>query len=192
MLLIRDCAVCGTEVRTYVCDSSPVGAGKYCSRKCQYLGLSKEVQQDDNLAYGSWTSMKNRCLNPKNYNYHNYGARGITVCPEWVESFAKFLEDMGPRPSLLHTLDRFPDPCGNYEPGNCRWATKSEQRKNCRPDSKGRSRLITFLGKTQSIRAWAIELGIKERTLGYRLRSGWPVEQAFAAKRSTRSKRRRV
>lgn len=77
----------------------------------------------------SWESMLKRCRNPKNKNYPAYGGRGITVCERWLE-FAKFLEDMGERPSGL-TLDRI-DVNGNYEKLNCRWATRSEQQKNKR------------------------------------------------------------
>jgi hypothetical protein len=74
--------------------------------------------------------MKQRCLNPNNKNYKDYGGDGITVCERWIK-FENFLEDMGERP-IGTTLDRFPNKRGNYEPGNCRWATLSEQNKNRR------------------------------------------------------------
>jgi hypothetical protein len=94
-------------------------------------GMSKTPE------YRSWRSMKMRCLNPKARGYRFWGGRGITICDRWVSSFENFLVDMGPRPKGK-TLDRFPDRDGNYEPGNCRWATSSEQAKNshhplCRP-----------------------------------------------------------
>ena len=79
--------------------------------------------------YWSWVAMMTRCRNPSFHSYPVYGGRGIFVCERWND-FAAFFLDMGPRPSPSHTLDRFPDKHGNYEPGNCRWATKSEQARN--------------------------------------------------------------
>jgi hypothetical protein len=83
-----------------------------------------------------WQSMRRRCENPKDGSYKNYGARGIKVCPRW-HVFENFLADMGRKPSPQHSIDRFPDNDGNYEPGNCRWATRSQQMLNRRPCSDG-------------------------------------------------------
>jgi hypothetical protein len=85
----------------------------------------------DPLTYSTWVNMKTRCNNPKSTQYEWYGQRGIKVCAEW-QDFAAFLRDVGERPSKAHTLDRFPDKNGNYEPGNVRWATQKEQRRNTR------------------------------------------------------------
>jgi hypothetical protein len=74
----------------------------------------------------AWSAMKTRCFNPNSTNWLDYGGRGITVCPEWCNSFEQFYADMGPHPGPEYSLDRI-DNDGNYEPGNCRWATASEQ-----------------------------------------------------------------
>ncbi len=82
------------------------------------------------LEYNVWQGMIQRCLNPNAPRYAEWGGRGITVCDRWRD-FAKFLEDMGPRPSLDYSLDRI-DNDGPYEALNCRWATRSQQQRNRR------------------------------------------------------------
>jgi len=79
-----------------------------------------------------WNAMKSRCYNRKHVGWKYYGERGIAVCDRWMNSFENFLADMGPRPGPEFSIDRINN-SGNYEPGNCRWATKTEQVKNQRP-----------------------------------------------------------
>jgi hypothetical protein len=76
-------------------------------------------------------SMRQRCLKPTHQSYGNYGGRGIKICEQWLKSYENFLADMGRRPSPGHSLDRI-NVNGNYEPGNCRWATEEEQNSNKR------------------------------------------------------------
>lgn len=109
-------------------------------------------------AHGVWMNMRARCSNPKNTEYHNYGGRGIKVCERWDRSFENFLADMGECPPGL-TIERN-DNNGNYEPGNCRWATYREQGRNKRNNCH-----ITFRGRTMILADWARELGVDPGTL---------------------------
>lgn len=119
--------------------------------------------------YSVWASMIQRCHNPKDKGFRNYGARGIYVCREWRESFVAFISDMGRRPSSQHSIERV-DNDGPYAPGNCCWAVVAEQRRNHR-----RNRRISDHGRSLTITDWSRELGIPLSTLRYRHRAGlWP------------------
>jgi hypothetical protein len=82
--------------------------------------------------YVAWSALKQRCFYKKHHKFHRYGGRGITVSARWLgpDGFANFLADMGVKPTPKHSIDRYPDRDGNYEPGNCRWATPKEQAAN--------------------------------------------------------------
>ncbi len=80
----------------------------------------------------AWENIKQRCYNPHNPVFRHYGGRGIVICDQWRDSFKVFFADVGPRPSARHSIDRFPDNNGNYEPGNVRWATQKDQLRNSR------------------------------------------------------------
>lgn len=122
--------------------------------------------------YRVWHNMRNRCRNPKCPNFERYGGRGITVCDRWRD-FAAFFEDMGPRPSSSHSIERI-DNNGNYDPGNCEWATRDTQNRN-----KIANRYIEFRGQKKIIADWARELGMSAVCLSDRLNRGWSVEKAF-------------
>jgi hypothetical protein len=122
-----------------------------------------------------WISMRSRCLHKKATGYKDYGGRGITICPAWLDSFTTFLSDMGPRPSSAYSIERI-NHNGNYEPSNCKWATKEEQAVNRRDN-----RLLTFQGRTMIAAQWAREMGLPINRIFARLRLGWSVEKALTA-----------
>lgn len=121
----------------------------------------------------AWYKMLRRCHDPEHFGYLNYGARGITVCQRWRDSFLTFYEDMGPRPSAKHSIDRIDNNKG-YEPENCRWATASQQNGNQR-----RSIIIEFQGRKQCLAHWAKEYGITAPLLYYRVKAGWDLQTAL-------------
>jgi hypothetical protein len=123
--------------------------------------------------------MLQRCHNPSNHNWKYYGGRGITVCEQWM-SFESFLKDMGQKPPGL-TLERI-DVNGNYEPGNCRWSTPSDQMRNRRD-----SRYITAFGIRRHLNEWAAELHITPERLWSRIQElGWTPEKAVSTQPSRR------
>lgn len=122
-------------------------------------------------AYRVWQNMIRRCSNPKDWAYRWYGGRGISVCERWRD-FTKFLEDMGQPPDGLE-IDRINNN-GNYEPGNCRWATIQEQMNNRRNTIR-----IEFQGCVDTISGWAIKLKMCRQTLRRRFENGWSVERAL-------------
>lgn len=130
---------CG-DVRTYRTGNLMAGQATQC-RKCQNTthGHTKAKERvGTSLSYRSWDAMRARCSKPNNISYPYYGGRGIKVCERWLD-FKNFIEDMGERPEGL-TLDRI-DVNKDYEPGNCRWATGSEQalnKRNTTPWNKGK------------------------------------------------------
>lgn len=99
----------------------------------------------------AWSHAKGRCRCETDAAWKNYGGRGIQMCERWFNSFEAFLEDVGPRPSPEHSLDRYPDNNGNYEPGNVRWATNLEQQANTR-----RKRLEQFSAE-ERVKSLSIE-----------------------------------
>lgn len=118
--------------------------------------------------------MIQRCTNPNRKKFAIYGARGISVCARWRESFDAFLLDVGPRPGRGFSLDRI-DVNGNYEPGNVRWASDTEQSRNRRTNT-----VIAHGGRTLTVQEWAERHGVKYQTAWARLRRGASFEEAFS------------
>lgn len=122
--------------------------------------------------YQCWALIKGRCLNPKNPCFKDYGGRGIGMCEKWQSSFPSFLRDMGKRPAGGE-IERINND-GDYEPGNCRWATHQEQCWNRRSN-----RIIDHNGQSLPFTEWARRYGIPKTTLHSRLKRGIPFSEAI-------------
>jgi hypothetical protein len=120
-----------------------------------------------------WIRMKQRCGNPNHSHYSYYGARGITVCQEWLDSYEAFLAHVGRRPSEKHSLERIENN-GNYEPGNVKWATKTEQMNNRRTNH-----FVEWKGQRLTIAQWSRAIGVPFSTIKTRLKRGWTVERTL-------------
>lgn len=139
--------------------------------------VAREVS-DDNL-YGRWHQMIQRCTDPGNSAYCNYGGRGIRVCERWQQSFAVFAEDVGSPPTAeAYTLDRI-DNNGDYEPGNVRWATPTTQSRNRR-----NTKFYVLAGIKRSLSEWADLVGLDPPTVRRRLKYGWPLEEVLGTPKS--------
>ena len=147
-------------------DSDNTGSDEVSKRReYEFHGLSYSPE------YHAWYGMIRRCYTPHYRQFVNYGGRGITVCDRWKTSFMAFLKDIGRRPSPDHSLDRINND-GNYEPGNCRWATNVEQCNNMRRNVR-----FTFDGVTKTLRQWSRTTGISSGSLEARIKLGWDVER---------------
>lgn len=143
---------CGKITKPHAC---AVRSGQ--SKSCGCLISESNIKRNTThgmtgtITHKSWINMINRCHTKSSTNYHKYGGIGISVCDKWRESFEQFYKDMGPRPSKKHSIDRI-DNDGNYEPGNCRWATASMQILNRRFKSKSNTVGVTIIKtKTQGL-----------------------------------------
>lgn len=142
--------------------------------------------------FTAWVNIRQRCYNPKNPKYPEYGGRQITVCDRWrgENGFENFYADMGDRPSPKHSIDRYPDNDGNYEPDNCRWATATEQARN----KRNTVALETSKGKV-SLREVCERIGADPSLVVGRVSTnGWALEDAITRPRHRpgASKRHRV
>lgn len=162
---------CGHEKA--ICKSH-VTSGKQMSCGCYGKTKKKTHGRAGTPEYKAWHALLGRCEDQEHRQYPDYGGRGIKVCERWHE-FENFLADMGERPSSSLSIDRINND-GNYEPGNCRWATRKQQSNNRRPQRS--KRLITYMGRSLTQAQWAEELGLTRPNLCYRLKR-LPLEQAL-------------
>lgn len=112
--------------------------------------------------YSCWCEIKSRCTNKKSKGAKNYVGRGVRMCDRWFSSYEAFLEDVGRAPTKIHTLDRFPDNNGNYEPKNVRWATPKQQANNTRSNV-----VLEYSGVSKTKTEWAEQLGISYHRVHY-------------------------
>jgi hypothetical protein len=169
---------CGTE---RVVDSHNLKKGGSQSCGCIATEKTSKRSRTHGMSHTTvhirWMSMIQRCTNPLEAAYPNYGGRGITVCDEWSNEFQAFYDHVSTLPHFGEkgrSLDRI-DNDGNYEPGNVRWATRPEQQRNT-----SRNVLITFNDKTLCLTDWANEIGLPRHVLQDRLfKLNWPIERAL-------------
>lgn len=162
---------CGNVVTIRSCS---LGSGLTKSCGCLQTDLLKTHGGTKTKEFRVWMQMKARCKNPKDKAYKDYGGRGIKVCERWRE-FGDFIADMGKCPAG-RSLDRINNN-GDYEPGNCRWATKKEQANNTR-----QTKMIEYKGRTMALRYWCDELNLNHAKTRIRIfQHGWTVERAFTS-----------
>lgn len=170
-----DCGTAGKVINYY----PNVTSGKTVSCGCVTGGRKIHGEGEASKRtpeFRAWVKLRSRCLSQKDPDYKDYGARGITVCLEWVDSYPNFLRDMGRRPSPQHTIERNDNNLG-YSASNCRWATRLEQGRN-----KRNSRRISAFGRTLALAAWSEATGINRKTISDRLDRGWDTERALCSK----------
>lgn len=163
---------CGVEKRIridHLISGATVSCG--CVGRRKSAAAKTTHGMSNTRVFKIWLGMIDRCRNDRQ---GNYGARGIAVCAKWEKSFEAFYADMGDPPSAQHSLDRI-DVNGDYEPGNCRWATRNEQARNTT-----RNTVLTKAGQSMTIAEWSEKTGIKDSTICERIYSlGWSVERAL-------------
>lgn len=181
----REVIVEGRKLRTGAKKACCIGGHRFkpdYSNRPSGVGLTVRHPRE----YQSFSSMRERCLNPNKEGYAAYGGRGITVCERWA-SFENFFADMGPKPTPRHTIERV-DNNGNYTPENCKWATPEEQRRNMRT-----SVYVNYEGKQILLLDLVQKLGLNRNQVYQRLTLGWPLEDALTvpirAKKKNRKKK---
>ena len=174
--VLRHCKYCDKEFYTSAYEIGR-SKGMFCSSSCS----ASTHRKTGSRAYVSWAMMIQRCTNPKFPSFPRWGGAGVTVSPEWKNSFETFFSDLGERP-VGKSLDRIDGKLG-YCKGNCRWATLQEQNQN-----RKNVRLLAFRGETKCIAEWARTLNFTYMTVVARLNQGWTAEEALTIPSSNRSK----
>ena len=168
---------CGKEV---ILSASDLNGQRIFSCGCLRSDTMRQIHTTHGMAdtptYRSWIHMRDRVLNEKHVHHDRYGGRGISICENWLNSFEAFYRDMGPRPTEEYSIERI-DNNGNYEPGNCYWATALEQARN-----RSNTIRLTHNGICQSIDTWVEQLKLKKSTVLYRLSLGWTHTEALLGK----------
>lgn len=170
---------CGVE-QAVLSANLRYGQTQSCGCLCAEMAIAQMTQHGastrDNRTpeYRAWENAKSRCYNPNHVSWKYYGKLGVKVCAEWIDDFEAFLSYVGQRPSVQHSLDRYPDKDGNYEPGNVRWATDSEQIRNRR-----NSLTVSVRGEVLCLKDAAAKYGVRYTDLANRLRRGWNPERAL-------------
>ena len=170
---------CGT---VFDCLKGSIRSGNTKSCGCARVATLRTMLTKHGLAargrqhplFRAWTDMRKRVLSAKSKSYTNYGGRGIGICDRWSD-FSLFVSDMGPKPGPDWTIDRI-DVNGDYEPGNCRWATKSTQANNTRNSLRYVYNGLAYT--SPEIYAIAETFGVRYGTLHARLAKGVPVKEA--------------
>jgi hypothetical protein len=134
------------------------------------FGLTKTKE------YISWAKMRERCKEVDTEKSKYYKEKGVSVCDRWngVDGFKLFLQDVGYAPSPKHTIDRYPNKNGNYEPSNVRWATHAEQCRN-----RNSNVVLEYNGQSKTATEWEIEYGLNRTIILQRIKRGWTVEAAI-------------
>ena len=161
--------------RYFSCGCSEILRGR---RSQRWVDAKREPERHGMTStpeYRAWIAINARCFDVNQKDYMRYGGRGIKVCTRWKDSFLAFLSDIGRRPTAKHSIDRFPNNNGDYEPGNVRWATVKEQANNRRSTV-----FIERNGERLSISGWASKLQIPKGVIQGRMYRGLPVEQVLS------------
>lgn len=145
-----------------------------CLQKERVVEANTTHGLHETLEYRAWAAMKDRCYNEKNEHYRSYGGRGIMVCDEWKENFEAFYRDVGPRPSIQHSIDRRDNDLG-YSKENCHWVTQVEQTRNRRTNV-----YYEYKGQRKILKDWCVALNISFHKTYYRMFGlGWSFEEAI-------------